>query len=98
VISVLSNSKNIILLKFNKTIKLLSKRVNGRLHSSFLSSVPPSKWDTWFGGSRWWHCGLASNNSTLVWRLSMMTLWTGFKQQHSTSDATKSAQTKKPTI
>jgi len=32
---------------------------------SFLSPEPPSKWDTWFGGSRWWHCELASNNSTL---------------------------------
>jgi len=27
--------------------------------------VPPSKWDTWFGGSRWWRCGLASDNRTL---------------------------------
>jgi len=21
--------------------------------------------DTWFGGARWWHCGLASSNRTL---------------------------------
>jgi len=21
----------------------------------YLSPVPPSKWDSWFGGSRWWH-------------------------------------------
>jgi len=25
----------------------------------------PSKWDTWFGGTWWWHCGLALNNRTL---------------------------------
>jgi len=31
----------------------------------------------------------------LVWRLSNMTLWTGFKQQHSVYDDTKSAQAKK---
>jgi len=23
------------------------------------SRVPLSKWDTWFGGSRWWLCGPA---------------------------------------
>jgi len=38
---------------------------NGRSHTSFRSPVPLSKWDTWFSGSRWWHCGLASNNRTL---------------------------------
>jgi len=42
----------------------MRSRANGRSHTSFLSPVPPSKWDTWLGGSRWWHCGLASNNST----------------------------------
>jgi len=31
---------------------------------SFLSTVPTSKSDTWFGGSRWWHCGLAQKNCT----------------------------------
>jgi len=31
---------------------------------SFLSPVPLSKQDIWLGGSRWWHCGLASNNCT----------------------------------
>jgi len=41
-----------------------SRGPNGRLHSSFLSPVPPSKWDTCFGSSRWWHCGLASKNCT----------------------------------
>jgi len=30
-----------------------------------------------------------------VWRFSIMTLWTGFKQQHSAYAKTKSAQTKK---
>jgi len=30
-----------------------------RTTTSFLSPVSPFKWDNWFGGSRWWHCGLA---------------------------------------
>jgi len=43
-----------------------SRGANGRSHTNFLSPVlvPPSKWDTWFGGSRWWHCGLAQKNCT----------------------------------
>jgi len=33
-------------------LQMRSKGANGRSHTSFLSSVPPSKWDTWFGGFR----------------------------------------------
>jgi len=40
-------------------LQMWSRRKNGRPHTSFLSPVSPSKWDTWFGKSRWWHCGLA---------------------------------------
>jgi len=40
-------------------LQMRSRRANGRSHSILLSPVPPSKWVTWFGGSRWWHCGLA---------------------------------------
>jgi len=35
-------------------LQMRSRRTNGRSHTSLLSPVPPSKWDTWFGGSRWW--------------------------------------------
>jgi len=45
-------------------LQMRSGGANGRSHTRFLPPVPPSKWDTWFGGSWWWHCGLASNNST----------------------------------
>jgi len=38
--------------------EMQSRGANGQSHTSLLSSVPPSKWDTWFGCSRWWHCGL----------------------------------------
>jgi len=46
-------------------LQMRCRGANGRSHTSFLSPVPPSKWGTWFGGSRWWLCGLASNNRTL---------------------------------
>jgi len=51
-------------------LQMRSRGANGRSHTvpchykSFLSPVLSSKWDTWFDGSRWWHCGLASNNCT----------------------------------
>jgi len=45
-------------------LQMRSRGTNCRSHTSFLSHVPPSKWDTWFGGSRWWHCGLAQKNCT----------------------------------
>jgi len=40
-------------------LQLRSRGANGWPHTRFLSFVPPSKWDTQLGGSRWWHCGLA---------------------------------------
>jgi len=46
-------------------LQMRSRGANSRSHTSFLSLVPPSKWDTWFGGSRSWHCWLASKNRTL---------------------------------
>jgi len=51
-------------------LQMRSRRANNRSHTSFLSPVPPFKWDTWLDGSQWW----------------VMTLWTGFKQQNFTSD------------
>jgi len=42
-------------------LQMQSRGANGRSHTNFMSPVPPSKWETWFGGSRWWHCGLAQN-------------------------------------
>jgi len=33
-------------------LQMRSRGANGRSHTSFLSLVPPSKWDTWFGGPR----------------------------------------------
>jgi len=45
-------------------LQMRSRGANGQVHTSFLSSVLPSKWDTWFDGSRWWHCGLAQKNCT----------------------------------
>jgi len=33
-------------------LQLQSRGANGRPYTSFLSSVPPSKWDSWYGGSR----------------------------------------------
>jgi len=32
-----------------------SRGANGRSHTSFLSPVPPSKWDTWFGNNKTVH-------------------------------------------
>jgi len=40
-------------------LQMRSRGANGRTHTSFLSPVPPYKWDPWFGGSRCWHCVLA---------------------------------------
>jgi len=45
-------------------LQMQSRGANGRSHTSFLTPVPPFKWDTWFGGSRWWHCGLAQKKCT----------------------------------
>jgi len=45
-------------------LQMRSRRANSRSHTSFLSPVPPSKWGTWSGGSRWWHCGLAQKDYT----------------------------------
>jgi len=45
-------------------LQMGSKGTNGRSHTNLLSPVPPSKRDTWFGGSRWWHYGLALKNRT----------------------------------
>jgi len=33
-------------------LQMRSRGANGRSHTSFLCPVPPSKWDTWFDGSR----------------------------------------------
>jgi len=37
-------------------LQMRNRGANGRPHTRFLFPVPPSKRDTWFGGSRWWHC------------------------------------------
>jgi len=34
-------------------LQMRSRGAIGQSHTSFLSPVPPSKWDTWFGDS-WW--------------------------------------------
>jgi len=33
-------------------LQIQSRGASGQSHTSFLSPIPPSKWDTWFGGSR----------------------------------------------
>jgi len=29
--------------------------------------VPPSKWDTWFGGSWWWHVDWLKRTALSIW-------------------------------
>jgi len=70
-------------------LQLRSRGANGRPHTRFLSPVPSSKWDTWFGGSRWWHCELAWNNSTQHLMIQHR------PKQEEPSDDIKSAQTRR---
>jgi len=44
-------------------LQVRSRRANCRSHTSFLSSIPPSRKNTRFGSSRRWHRKLTSKNS-----------------------------------
>jgi len=70
-------------------LQIRCRGANGRSHTSLLSPVLSSNgWNTWFGGSRWWHCGLAQKNcSQHLMRRSAQTKKKLNSQKSNSSDA-----------